>query len=664
MSFSIVRGEEVDVGYLDALVRIDQACYEPAYWGDPANMAARFEKNRQSFVFVVDDDADDVAGYINFFPCEQALYEENVFTGAVIRDDDITPDEVAPYRTDENHLFVLSLAIHPDYQGTDVIKLLTSGFVDYLNYLQDECGYPITDISATAVSADGRKALRNMLFREVRTLSDCNVVYLCDEKRLGKLLAGDFYFKSYRDDFYVLIPLAEHEANLRVQNALDDAQTARKRTSAYGDGELADGGEGGEGGDPNQPLASLLIDEISYYVAYECSNEVVDDMEFLDLGTYDFLCTTDEYPFPVENPRKVAVDSSRTYQQASPAVIDPNDRDREIEVVLGDAPGHLMLAAHRQTHLFVLTVLFSNFAYSTTQMEDQVSFGYLKIRNPENPDEYIPFSEFLLRTYGLHGCGQAKCISYLSNMPGDEQELQDMLAAEAFNNMENEYSIASDELLEQCHTNRAQFEDYEVHLSSRAIVYRCEDYSDDPRERISEFADYLFIVIMTLFQNAALAKVNIKVTNLLETDGDVSPRTKLAIDREYGRTIRFWEMQNFKYLTAQIEGSIIKEAFLNSELREAYDEHQNYLEHVVEVKAAIADNRNGMIINIIATLLAIVSIQPFVIELLQGIYAFLGIEADYASLSFNYGVFGTAVFFLLVLITLRRRDSYMQKKRM
>ena len=203
-----------------------------------------------------------------------------------------------------------------------------------------------------------------------------------------------------------------------------------------------------------------------------------------------------------------------------------------------------------------------------------------------------------------------------------------------------------------------------MHLSSRAIVYRCEDYSDDPRERISEFADYLFIVIMTLFQNAALAKVNIKVTNLLETDGDVSPRTKLAIDREYGRTIRFWEMQNFKYLTAQIEGSIIKEAFLNSELREAYDEHQNYLEHVVEVKAAIADNRNGMIINVVATLLAIVSIQPFVIELLQGIYTFLGIEADYASLSFNYGVFGTAVFFLLVLIILRRRDSYMQKKRM
>ena len=669
MGYRIVRGEDVDSAFLEKLVPVDQACYEPAYWGELANSVARFEKNRQSFVFVVDD-ADDVAGYINFFPCEPGLYEDNVFTGSVIRDDDITPDEVAPYRTDSNHLFVLSLAIRPQDQGTDAIKLLTSGFVEYLNYLQDECGYPITDIAATAVSDDGRKALCNMLFREVRTLSDGNVVYLCDEKRLGKLLAGDFYFKSYHDDFYVLIPLAEHEANLRVQNALDDAHAARESeaaadvaTAAAADGATA-AADGATTAADGQTLRALLIDEVSSYIAYECSNEVVDDMEFLDLGAYEFLCTTDEYPFPVENPRRHPVDPSRTYQQASPATIDPDDRDRETEIVLGDALGHLVLAAHRKTHMFVLTVLFSDFAFSTTQMEDQVSFGYLKIRNPENADEYIPFAEFLLRRYGLHSCGQAKCISYLSNMPADEQELQDMLAAEAYNNMENEYSIASNELLEQCHANRAQFADYEVYLSSRAIAYLYENYSDDPRERISEFADYLFIVIMTLFQNAALAKVNIKVTNLLEADGDVSPRTKLTIDREYGRTIRFWEMQNFKYLSAQIEGSIIKEAFLNSELREAYEEHQSYLEHVVEVKSAIADNRNGMIINVIATLLAIVSIQPFVVEMLQSFYEFIGIEADYAALSFNYGVFGTAVFFLLVLIILRRRSTYMQKKRM
>ena len=635
MSLHIAYGEDVDVAFLDKLDRVDEACYEPKYWGETEHTVARFEKNCHSFVFVVDDAIDELAGYINFFPCEQGLYEDNLFASQTIRDDDITPDEVAPWRDDANHLFIISLAIHPDYQGGEAIRLLTRGFVEYLNQMQ-EAGFPITDIAATAVSPHGRKALRNLLFRELRTLEDGNIVYLCDGNRLEKLLAQEQYFKSYRDDLYVLIPLAEHEANLRIAKRLHAAHAASD-TAADAAAESASA---------EQPLNQLLIGELERFIAYECSNEVVDDMEFLDLGTFDFLHTTDEYPHPGE---------------ACAA------RD---EIVVGDVPGHAVLACHRPTHMFILTVMFPGYPFSTTQMEDQVSYGYLKIRDPHSAQAqgdtqlYIPFAEYLRTELGLHSCGQAKCVDYLSNRPADEQEFEDILAAEAWNNMETDYSIASDELRRMCHDNQAQFSDYEVYLSSRAIAYIVDDFAPTPEQRVCDFADYLFVVIMTMFQNAALAKVNIKVTNLLEADGDVSPRTKLAIDREYGKTIRFWEMQNFKYLSTQMESACIKKAFLNSELREAYEEHQSYLEHVVEVKTAITDNRNGMIINVVATILALISIQPFVIDILQYIYDLLGIEAEYASLSFNYGIFGGAVFLLIVLLVLRRRDSYVQKRRM
>lgn len=659
MGFTVVRGEDVDVEYLSRIDWVDEACYEPKYWGEAECTVARFVKNRRSFVFVVDADEDLVAGYINFFPCERGLYEDNLFACPTIRDDDITPDEVAPYRTDENHLFIISLAVHPDYQGGEVIKLLTNGFVTYLNDLQDE-GYPITDIAGTAVSPHGKKALRNMLFREWRTLEDGNVVFLCDGNRLQKLLTREQYFKSYRDDLYVLIPMAEHEANLRVAHRL--ARDGVVAVGAEGPAREAEPGQEGS-------LTELLIDRLREYIAYECSNEVVRDLEFLDLGTFDFLHTTDEYACPVEgNPRLIEEVPGRRYQQASLAEYpgpDAGEEDLERqEIVIGDVRGHLVLAAHRKTHLFVLTIMFPGFPFSTTQMEDAVSFGYLKIRNPENPKEYIPLAEYLRKDLGLHGCGQAKCVDYLSNRPASDAEFQDILAAEAYNNMEVDYDISSEEIARMCRENQAQFADYQVYLSSRAIAYIQESFAETPEQRVGDFADYLFIVIMTLFQNAALAKVNIKVTNLLEADGDVSPHTKLAIDREYGKTIRFWEMQNFKYLSSQLESACIKEAFQNAELREAYDEHQSYLEHVVEVKAAITDARNGMIINVVATILAVISIEPFVIELLQRIYGLLGIEAEYASLSFNYGIFGGAAFALIVLLVLRRRNSYVQRRRM
>ena len=132
MGFRVLFGEDVDEAFLYKLNRIDEACYEPKYWGEMENTLLRFRKNPRSFVFVLDDASDELAGYINFFPCEQGLYEDNLFASPVIRDDDITPDEVAPYRVDENHLFIISLCVHPDYQGGECIKLLSNSFIDYL----------------------------------------------------------------------------------------------------------------------------------------------------------------------------------------------------------------------------------------------------------------------------------------------------------------------------------------------------------------------------------------------------------------------------------------------------------------------------------------------------------------------------------------------------
>jgi len=49
-------------------------------------------------------------------------------------------------------------------------------------------GYPITSITATAVSPDGRKALHRMQFEQERILrEDGNIVYVCEEQNLQKL---------------------------------------------------------------------------------------------------------------------------------------------------------------------------------------------------------------------------------------------------------------------------------------------------------------------------------------------------------------------------------------------------------------------------------------------------------------------------------------------
>ena len=189
MQLEVLYGEDVDLAFLRKLDRVDEACYEECYWGEPQNTLDRFAKNPRQFVFVIDRDTDELAGYLNFFPCEEGLYLDNLYRCSEIRDDDITPDEVAPWRTDENHVFIISLCVHPDYQGGETIKLITNSFVSYLNHLQNDCGYPITDIMGTTISAHGVKAARNLGFRELRTLPDGDIVVICDGEGLKALLS-------------------------------------------------------------------------------------------------------------------------------------------------------------------------------------------------------------------------------------------------------------------------------------------------------------------------------------------------------------------------------------------------------------------------------------------------------------------------------------------
>ena len=412
----------------------------------------------------------------------------------------------------------------------------------------------------------------------------------------------------------MMIPLAEHEANLRVSRLLEECQA---------------NGPQGEGEDAQ--LGARMVEALQERLSYECTNKVVEDIELACLGSFDFLHTTDDYK----------------------GLEDPDQ-----ETVVNTNRGTAVLVAHRKTHMFILAVMLPRYANSVTQMEDQVSYGYVRIRDPRNPQQFVSFYEYLRLTYGLHRCGQPKNLLYLSNLPATQQELANMLAAEAVDNYGRTYTLKSPELNELAATDRSQYEDYQVYLSSRAIVYVPCEFAPDAELRMQDISDYLFVVIITLFQNTALEKVNNRVTVILEERSDISPRVKLAIDEEYGKTVRFWEDQNFKYLAAQYESQAIREAFLNAEIRDMYNEHQEYLEHVVSVKAAIADNRNATILSVVATVLAVISIQPFIVGLLKALYEFLGIEAVYAETSVNFGLFGgIVVFLLLALLYMRRKGN-------
>lgn len=618
MSFKIVTGLDFEEDFLRKVMDLDELVYEKKYAGELKNMVARYRANRDSFICVLDEEREQrLAGYVNFFPCTQGLWEslENLDENSPIRDDDIRADEIAQYTKEgENRLFILSLVVHPDYRDKKAVVALSEAWRAHLEKLNGE--YPLTAIRAIAVSEDGKKALRNYMFTIERMLIDNNVLCICEGKALEKLIhkneKRDLYFKSYRSDVYLMLPLAEHVENTHLEELFEDRSEAMKNPP---------------------PEAEALVEGLLECLRYEMSNVVLKELDdnIFYLGEYYFLHTTDEYP---------------------------QEKDEQASIV-GEEKVQVLLTAHRPSHMYVLTLFFKDTPFSTTQIQDQLSYGFLRLRTADAAPltGYEDIYDYL-RKYGLHKCGEGKALLCMSKKPDDPREFQNIMSGEVYNSMHIDYGIQSKEIEEMCETNHAQYDYYQVYLSDVAIAYIPEVFDEDVQERIALTSTYAFIAQLVMFQNTALAKTNIKVANALANDGDISQEEIHELYREFGKTVRFWEVRNFKYSGTQAEAACITKAFANEELKQTYYEHQEFLEHIVDLKSAQTEARNGAILNIVATVLAVIQIQDFAVGLLAGFYNLLGIDAVYAQSTFQSVIIsGTLTFLLLYMILKRKRRN-------
>lgn len=608
MGYIVKCGSQIGRDYLPKVMELDGLVYESQYVGELANMENRYDANPESFVCIIDEENDVLAGYINFFPCTEELYQSIRYDSQVIRDDDIAGNEIAEYSSNDNHIFILSVVVHPQYRDKGVVLLLTDAWIDYLNCLSEK-GFPVTDIMATAVSEDGMKYLRNRMFIQDRKLEDGNILYICEDRYLEKLLAKELYHKTYRDDIYLMLPLAEHKKNWRTNELFER------------DADMDD-------------IPQALIDGLQECFEYECSNEMLADLETVYLGKYSMLHTTDDY--------------------------DTCGR----EVIVGEEIVYAIITAHKITHMFNLTIMIPDCKYSTTQVEDQLSYGFIKIRDPRDESKFVDIYEYLHDEFGLFKCGDGKCLLYMSNKPKIEGEFQNILSGEVFNSMHINYHIHSEQVEKMCNTNYSQYDYYDVFLSDKVIAFIAKEFDDDVLERIAVASTYAFIVQLVVFQNTSLAKNNIKISRALAQDGDISHEQILELYQDFGKTMCFWELNNYKYRGTQNEATCITEAFANKELKVTYNEYQEYLEHIVELKSARTEARNGTILNIVMTLLAIIQVQTFVVDLLAGMYEKIGIDVRYAESTFMTAmVCGSVTVFLLYMIV-KKRNARMRKRKM
>jgi len=157
----------MDAKLISSILEIDALVYPDHLRGTFDEVYGRFKANRDMFVLLLD--AEDIIGYICFFPVKDALYD-SILNEDRIFDSDISSDMIEAYVPNKTHkLYFISAVIHPSYQGRGLSNLLVDGLCQFLVGKSKE-GISFSTALATSVTPEGEFLCKRLGFTEIKRL--------------------------------------------------------------------------------------------------------------------------------------------------------------------------------------------------------------------------------------------------------------------------------------------------------------------------------------------------------------------------------------------------------------------------------------------------------------------------------------------------------------
>lgn len=551
MALTVKFGYNAPDGFLDSVYALEKIVYPSSLWGKRENLQARFDKNNDSFILVYDEDI--LAGYINFFPVCQKIDEDYLnYESCKMWDDDISADDITDWN-DNNNVFVISVVTHPDYRDGEAIKLISRNFAEFICKKETE-GKIINSISGAAVSDGGVNFLSRFRAEFYKELDHGYKYYRTDRLNVTELIKNTLYKKSYKDDLYFYIPMSSKMVSGTYNEIKKKSYEAVEKFCT----------------DENH-FGKIYVDAINEHIAYECNSHTLGlkGLEHFYLGEYKLACYNDHYV----NLEEKAVTTETC---------------------------HIFISVHNKTGLHIITVAIPDNEYLPTQLIDQMSADHLNILD-ENTGKFVVIKDYFGSMFNLKICGDTKFVMCLSNMPENPTELGYALAGETYNSEHIDYHILPNHINELISANHSSYDYYHSYISHSGIAFILNDFSNDIVKRVEKYeASVLFVVEFVLLQNTALLRTNRHVIRALEESDKITNEDIEKLYIEFGKTMKFWNSDIYKYPYTQREADQVIEAFGINKTMEEYHRNQQYLDRLIELKSKMDekdsnDTTNGIL---------------------------------------------------------------------
>jgi GNAT superfamily N-acetyltransferase len=169
--------DDLDVKLINDILKIDSAVFPKFLQGTFVEVYGRFKANRDIFILLYSEN--DLIGYLCLFPVKDILYKQ-ILNEKRLFDSDMSGELIERYEPFNTYkLYLISAAIHPEYQRKGLSKHLIDGFFQYILEKKKNNIFFSTALS-TSVTVAGRVMLKKMGFKEKKTLLGGYVLHELD----------------------------------------------------------------------------------------------------------------------------------------------------------------------------------------------------------------------------------------------------------------------------------------------------------------------------------------------------------------------------------------------------------------------------------------------------------------------------------------------------
>jgi len=145
----------------NAIQEIDRSVFDENGLSDIQSDIDRYEAYKDSYIFALDGNK--IIGYLCYFPITESFYN-SVIKGIKVYDGDIASSDICNLNDASNYIFLLSVAILPDYQKKGISRQFSGILFKELSNIKikDMASYAFTVEGEHFLSVFGLKVCKEM----------------------------------------------------------------------------------------------------------------------------------------------------------------------------------------------------------------------------------------------------------------------------------------------------------------------------------------------------------------------------------------------------------------------------------------------------------------------------------------------------------------------